>query len=152
MARHTFAVKTASSDASRPGFFACCPQARARTLSSMPDTTISKTEILAKLNAARTRLKNMKMDTEDATRRAVHTTMTIGGGAIVGVMRGMGGGKLPGTEVEYDTAVAAALAIVGILDGAGDYSDELGAVGAGMGAAIVAGPVEEAIRDMREKK
>ncbi len=113
----------------------------------------SITDIRDQLQRARGKIKGMRSETEAATKRIVQGTMIIAGGGAVGLMRGMWeGATVPGTDVDYETAIAATLTIVGVLDGAGDYSDELGAIGAGMGAAIVAPTIEGAIKRARAEK
>ena len=120
--------------------------------SLMADQDKSKTELLSSLTTARNRIASLRGDTEAATRRAVNGLMVVSGGGLVGMIRGWtdGPGYIPGTEIPWETATAVGFAVVGVLDGAGDYSDELGSVGAGMGAAIAAPAVEKAITAMRK--
>ena len=114
----------------------------------MPPTTL--TEYKDALQKTKARAKALRAQTEETTRKAILGTMTVTGGAIVGAMNGMDAGKLPGTDVDYTAAVASGFILVGLFDGAGRYSDELGAVGGGMAAALTAPYVEGMVR-AREK-
>ena len=110
-------------------------------------------ELRKKLQSARSTVARYRGETQQATKRLVNGTMTIAGGGLVGMIRGYsdGPGYIAGTEITYETALATALGVLGVFDAAGDYSDELGSIGAGMGAAIAAPMVQSNVAAMRKK-
>ena len=114
----------------------------------MPPKTLS--EYKGALDSANRRMQKFRVQTEETTRKAILGTMTVTGGAIVGGLNGMDAGKMPGTDVDYSAALASVFVLVGLFNGAGRYSDELGAVGGGMAAALAAPYVEGMVR-AREK-
>ena len=114
-------------------------------------------ELKDQLDRARTSMKNLREQGAQVTQRAVTSGITVGGGALVGFARGKWGEgpdrkvTLLGTEIDAPLAIGLVLQGVALADMAGDYSDELNALGAGMLAVVVAHETEKAVLASAEK-
>lgn len=111
---------------------------------------MSKSELTKAVESARRNAARLRAETRKVTGRVVNGTMIVGGGAAVGAMRGMGVGNVPGTEIGWDVAISAGLATASIFDMAGEYSEQLGSIAFGMGAAAIAPVVERAVSNASE--
>lgn len=116
---------------------------------------MAQTKSLAQMRTALTRahstISNLKEDTREATRRVVISTMTVAGGGVAGFMEAKYTAPVPGTSLQYAEVLAGGLLTLGVMEAAGDYSDELGALGAGMAAALLSRRVRDATLIMEAK-
>lgn len=98
-------------------------------------STRSKTELASSLTRAKALASRARESAKAITKRTVSSALTVGAGAAVGVLHAEfgEGGKvlLPGTEVEADLVLGIVTAGLGVAGVAGEYSDELAAIGSG---------------------
>jgi len=105
-------------------------------------STVTKSELAHRIDRARTIAKKARDGAKMVTERTVKSGLTWGAGYATGLAKNkMGtGGKvfIPGTQVEADLVAAVALTAAGVVGLAGDKSEELMAIGNGIGAGYLA--------------
>jgi hypothetical protein len=106
--------------------------------------TMSLTRTREALDRAKSQLRNLRVHGQRMTVLGTHSLLTVGGGAISGVLSV----KMPKVagRVDTDLLVGSAMCTAAMLDLAGDHSDELNAIGSGLLAAAAAREVGEALR------
>jgi hypothetical protein len=95
----------------------------------MGDTKIEK--IKDQLARAKNALANIKEHTEHASALGMSAIMTAAGGSAAAVLD-VKMATIPGTEIDSKLAVGSTLCALALFDVAGDYSEQLNALGAGM--------------------
>lgn len=85
----------------------------------------------AQLDRAKHALANVKEQAEHATMLGMHSLLTASGGAAAAVLDAKMP-HVPGTQVDSKLAVGSALCALALFDVAGDMSEQLNSVGAGM--------------------
>ncbi len=119
------------------------------------DKSLSKTELLTRLQRVKTTMANVKEQASEISTRVVSSTLSIGGGAASGMLRGWNEDgtavEVPGTDIPADAAIAAGLLVLGISGMADKASDSITALGAGMGAAAAAFQVKEMVSKARRE-
>lgn len=118
-------------------------------------TRLTVPELRQKFSRLQKNYSSLKQRTteeyESVSARFINGVLTVSGGATVGVLRGaMGEGprndvKLPGTNVDVDLALGTLAAFVAVAGFAGRYSDEIGAFGHGVLAAVTAREIESGL-------
>jgi hypothetical protein len=118
----------------------------------MAEGSTKITKLLDKLDKAKSHIAKAKEQGEVITGRVSHAALTVGGGALVGAMRGYMGDPrdgyavyLPGTKVHADLAAGVALAGAGIAGVGGKHTDTLVSLGSGVLAVLVAEKTQAAI-------
>ncbi len=113
----------------------------AQTITSLSDAK----EALQRVNA---QLRNLRergtKEIQRVTILGTHAGLTLVGGAASGVLQAkkpLIGGKYP-----TDAVIGSAMCTTALLGLAGEYSDELNAMGAGMVAAYLSREVEQVVR------
>jgi hypothetical protein len=109
----------------------------------MASEALAKTQ--EQLQRAQGLIRRMKEKGEEIGQRIALTTLTMGGGAAAGLAR-VYQPDLPIIEMPTDLTIGGGLALFGCLGVAGDWSDELCALGGGMAAAGIAKMVEDGLR------
>lgn len=119
-------------------------------------TRLSVPELRQKFTRLQKTYSSLKQRTtqeyESVSARFINGVLTVSGGATVGVLRGaLGEGpgndvKLPGTNVDADLAIGTMAALAAVAGFAGRYSDEIGAFGHGVLAAVTAREIEVGLR------
>lgn len=121
----------------------------------MADKSLSKPELLTRLQRMRSTMANVKEQATEISGRVVSSTLAIGGGAASGMLRGWNEDgtvvEVPGTDIPADAAIAAALLVVGVSGMGGKASDSVTALGSGMGAAAAAFQVKEMVNKARRE-
>ena len=121
----------------------------------MPDKSLSKTELLTRLQRMKNSIANVKEQASEISARVVSSTLTVAGGGASGVLRGWNDDgtpvEVPGTDIPADAALAAALLVVGVSGMGGKASDSITSLGSGMGAAAAAFGVKEMVNKARRE-
>lgn len=119
------------------------------------DKTLSKTELLGRLQRMKTSMANVREQATEISGRVISSTLTVAGGVGSGVLRGWNDDgtavEVPGTDIPADAAIAAGLLVMGISGMAGKGSDQITALGSGMGAAAAAFQVKEIVSKARRE-
>lgn len=120
----------------------------------MAENSIMK--LADKLESAQHKLKRVKEKGEVVAVRSMRAVATVGGGAAVGIMRGMWGDStgavhVPGTKIDADLALGVAAVMAGVTEVAGKASDDILAFGAGALAVVAARHIEQGVKDYETK-
>lgn len=94
-------------------------------------STVSKTDLQAKLERARSIAKAARVQGARVMQQSVQSAMIVAGGGLAGVLDA----KMPtlgSTGVKTSLALGGALVAAALFELAGEYSDEMAALGAGM--------------------
>lgn len=114
---------------------------------------LSKSELVSRVQRMRSTIQNVRKESEQIGERVVHSSLSLGGGILTGVMRGYNEDgeplMVPGTEVPADAALAAGLLAIGVTGLAGKSSDYVTALGSGIGGAAAAFHVRDMVHKMR---
>lgn len=105
---------------------------------------ITKEQAVKSLERAKATLKSLREEGQRVAKLGVHAGLTVVGGVGAGVLA-VKMPKVPGTDIDSDLALGGLLCAVALADVAGDWSDELNAMGAGMLAAGVARETQKAL-------
>ena len=118
--------------------------------------SLSKTEMEERWNRAKGTIKRMRQEGETIAHRGIASGLTLTGAAIAGTARGMWGDEesgdlfVPGTEVDADAAIGTLLMAAGVVGMAGDASDYVTALGAGLAGYAAGREAEAAVKKARK--
>lgn len=121
----------------------------AAALSELP-----KADLIKKVENIKAAWRRVNEQKEGVLNRFLDATVSLSGGAAVGVLRGYNDDgtpiAIPGTEVPVDATIAFFTTVAGIAGLAGkEGSRALTALGSGMGAGVLAHVVSDAVREAR---
>lgn len=109
----------------------------------MSSSALTLSETRGRLERARAQVRSMKAEGARVTRLATHTTLASGGGAVAGYLKVKRPTvRIAGTQVNTAVGLGLVATLAASLDFAGDYSDELQAIGSGMLAKAAGDAVE----------
>jgi hypothetical protein len=91
-------------------------------------------------------LERQKANAEQMVGRAVTAGLTVGGGAITGLLRAKGYSRIEVLNSDTDLIVGSLLGLTALTGMAGKYSEQLGDVANGMLAVYIARTVEATMR------
>lgn len=119
--------------------------------------TGSITKLADKLELAKGQIKRAREKGEIAAVRSMRAVSIIGGGAAVGLIRGLGndkGGKakIPGTQIDADLTAGVVAVMAGLTGVGGKASDSLVDFGSGMLAVLAAEATAKATDEFQAKK
>lgn len=92
-----------------------------------------------------TKVKKHREQSEAIIGRSLSSAMTVGGGAVVGLLRAKGYAKIAALNSDTDLVVGMALSAVALTGMAGKYSDPLSHIATGMLAVYTARSVESSL-------
>ncbi len=98
---------------------------------------ITKTEAVEKLQRAQASLKRLREEGKRVAKQGTNVIMTAAGGAAAGILS-VQMPKVPNTNVDTDLALGSVLVALGVADIAGEFSEQVTALGSGMLAAATA--------------
>ncbi len=121
----------------------------------MAETAMTAGELRDSLARARATIRNLREASQEGIQRGLDNLLISGGGATVGIMRGLWGDAttgdvvLPGVDIDADIVLGTVLSTLGVFGIAGGASGMLNMYGAGINAAVLARELEKSLRVSR---